>query len=224
MTARTYTYAVPARQAREPKRPAPASAGRAAQRRRTRAAIVAATRELIAGGKTPSIDEIAAAADVSRRTIYMYFPTVDQLVLDATAGLLSEATIDEALDADRDGDDVFARTDALVRAFVALAPETLPLGRKIIKLTVDAPPPEDGNRRGHRRVQWIERAVEPIRAELGAEQYEQLVSALSVVLGWEAMVVLRDVRALDAIDEEATLRWMTRALVESALRKADISA
>src|SRR5262245_6868239 len=92
MTAHRYTDPVPSRQAPDPEPPTAAdgaASGRAAQRRRTRNAIVSATRELIAAGKTPSIDDIAAAADVSRRTIYMYFPTVDQLVLDATAGLLS---------------------------------------------------------------------------------------------------------------------------------------
>jgi AcrR family transcriptional regulator len=213
---------VPARQGREPD--PPSSPGRPAQRRRTRNAIVAATRDLIAEGTTPSIDEIAAAADVSRRTIYMYFPTVDQLVLDATAGMLSDATVDAVLDADTDGDDVVARTDALVRAFVALAPDTLPLGRKIIKLTVDAPVREDTTRRGHRRLEWIERAVEPARAEMTHEQYERLVSALSVVVGWEAMIVLRDVRGLDAQEEEVTMRWMTRVLVEAALREAGASA
>jgi len=147
----------------------PASSGRAAQRRRTRAAIVAATRQLVAEGKTPSIDEIAAAADVSRRTIYMYFPTVDQLLLDATVALLSEATIDAVLDPDRYGDDVIARTDALARTLVELAPDTLPLGRKIIRLTVDAPPATEGERRGYRRVEWIERAVEPLRDRVRAE-------------------------------------------------------
>src|SRR5262245_3794319 len=112
MTTPPYTQTVPSRQPNEPPAPAPtpaSSPGRVAQRRRTRNAIVAATRQLIAEGNTPSIDEIAAAADVSRRTIYMYFPTVDQLVLDATAGLLSENTIDPVLDADRYGDDVLAR-------------------------------------------------------------------------------------------------------------------
>src|SRR5690349_23872314 len=63
------------------------SGGREAQKRRTRAAIVAATRELVAAGKTPSIDEIAAAADVSRRTIYLHCPTLDHLLLDAASGL-----------------------------------------------------------------------------------------------------------------------------------------
>src|SRR3954464_10624499 len=125
-----YTVAVPARQ--DPiSAPAPAPAagpGRVAQRRRTRKAIVDAARQLIAEGRTPSINDIAAAADVSRRTIYLYFPTVEQLLLDATTGLLSEAMVDEALDAPG-SDDVLERTDALAQAIVRLAPDTLPLGR-----------------------------------------------------------------------------------------------
>ena len=54
-------------------------AGRFRQRRRTRAAIVAATAELVQAGATPSVGEIADAADVSRRTVYTYFPTLEQL-------------------------------------------------------------------------------------------------------------------------------------------------
>ena len=76
---------------------------------------------------------------MSRRTIYLYFPTLDQLVLDASVALLSEATVDAALDTDRFGDDPVARVDALVSAFVQTASDALPLGRKIIRLTVDAP-------------------------------------------------------------------------------------
>ena len=49
------------------------------QRRRTRAAIVNATAELRSGRTMPGVSEIAEAADVSRRTAYQYFPTVDQI-------------------------------------------------------------------------------------------------------------------------------------------------
>ena len=48
-----------------------AGLGRPAQRRRTRKAIVEAAKQLLASGRTPSIDEIARAADVSRRTVYL---------------------------------------------------------------------------------------------------------------------------------------------------------
>jgi AcrR family transcriptional regulator len=199
---------------------APATGGREAQRRRTRAAIVAATRGLVADGRTPSIDEIAAAAEVSRRTIYLHFPTLDQLLLDATAGLLS-GTIDERLDHDRHEDDVLARTDALARALIDVAPTTLPLGRKIIALTVESPPEPGATTRGYRRVEWVQRALEPARDRLSPERYERLVSALAVVLGWESLIVLRDVRGLSPADEEATLRWAARVLVQAALDEGE---
>lgn len=192
-------------------------AGRVAQKRRTRAAIVEATTRLIALGRDPSVDDIAAEADVSRRTVYMHFPTVDQLVLDATAGALSAALVDAALDENRGGDAVSA-VDGLVRALLATASVTLPLGRKIIALTVDVPAPaHDGPRRGYRRVGWIENALEPAREQLGAERYDRLLSALTVIIGWEAMVVLRDVRDLTAQQEEETLRWAATSLVRAAL-------
>jgi AcrR family transcriptional regulator len=192
---------------------------REAQRRRTRAAIVDATRALVAGGRTPSVEEVATAAEVSRRTIYLHFPTLDQLLLDATAGLLSEP-VDAWLDGVDLGADAAERADALARAIVAVAPATLPLGRRLIALTVGTPVTDGAARRGYRRVAWIERALEPARERLGPERYDRLVSALSVVLGWEALVVLQDVRGLDAAASEDALRWMTRALVRAALDEA----
>ena len=186
-------------------------AERQAARRRTRAAIVAAATDLIARGERPGIDDIAAAADVSRRTVYMYFPTLDQLLLDATAGALSE--LDEA--GTLTEGDAETRVDALVRSLTGTAGTTLPLGRKIIALTVDDPPADGTPRRGFRRTAWIESAVEPLRDTLSPEQYDRLVSALSVVAGWEALVVLRDVRGLAPGREEEVLRWMAATLVRA---------
>jgi AcrR family transcriptional regulator len=207
--------------------------------------VDAATR-LLAEGRTPSVDEIAAAADVSRRTVYMYFPTLDQLLLDATVGALSATEMDAAMTAAATAEDPAAGVDALVRTSTRLSPVTLPLGRKIIRLTVDAgqdgqdaPDAQDGQdghdgrdsqdgqdgrdgragrdapKRGFRRVTWVEQAVEPLRGELSDEQFERLVSALCLVVGWEAHIILEDVRGLPPEDEERVLRWAARALVDA---------
>src|SRR4029079_151129 len=74
----------------------PVETGRVAQRRRTRRAIVEAAAELLRAGAEPSVNEIAAAAEVSRRTVYLYYPTLDQLVLDATISTLN-VDVDAAL-------------------------------------------------------------------------------------------------------------------------------
>src|SRR3954449_5669682 len=91
--------------------------GRFRQKRRTRAAIIAAAAELLRSGGTPSVNEVADAADVSRRTVYQYFPTLEQLLLDATLGLLSQSPADEAIapPASRE-DDVEERVGAMIRA------------------------------------------------------------------------------------------------------------
>jgi hypothetical protein len=73
-------------------------------------------------------------------------------------------------------------------------------------------------------VQWIERALEPLRPRLSAEQVERLASALALVVGWEAMTVLRDVRGLDPEQEERVLTWAAGALVEAMIREAGQAA
>ena len=199
--------------------------GREAQRRRTRQAIVDATQTLLREGTTPSVDDVAAAAQVSRRTVYLYFPTLDQLLLDAAVGLMSGGGVDAALDgagvSEDPDDDARDRVDALVRALLERAEESLPLGRRIIRLTVDAPPSPGTARRGYRRVEWIERALEPLHGRLSDEQFERLASALALVAGWEAMTVLRDVRGLDAEQEARVLTWAARALVDAMLAEAE---
>ena len=138
--------------------------GRAAQRRRTRRAIVEATSRLLAAGGNPSVNDIAAAADVSRRTIYTYFPTLDQLLLDATVGAMN-INVEAAIDAAGEPD-ARTRIAALIAVVSDGMADSLPLGRKLIKLTVDTPPADGGPRRGYRRIAWIEQALEPIRPRL----------------------------------------------------------
>jgi AcrR family transcriptional regulator len=193
--------------------------GRFRQRRRTRAAIVAAAADLLRAGGTPSVNDVAEAADVSRRTVYLHFPTMEQLLLDATLGLLSQASVDEAIDAADTGGDPGERVAAMIRALSDMATETLPLGRSLIKLTVDAArdPEQTGPRRGYRRVEWIERALEPLRDELDPAEFERLVSALAMVVGWEALIVLQDLRGLEPAEQVGVSVWAAKTLIEAAL-------
>ncbi len=48
--------------------------GRTNQKARTRDALVAAARQLLAEGVTPTVEEAAAEASVGRTTAYRYFP------------------------------------------------------------------------------------------------------------------------------------------------------
>ena len=195
----------------------PKPTGRPAQRRRTRRTIIAAMIRLLSEGKSPTIDEIATAAEVARRTVYTHFPTLDQLILEASMGAMADSEVEAPFEPDADAAD---RVDAIVETLYRHAGEWLPLGRRVVALTA-ASPSTDGPRRGHRRVDWIERAVEPLRHRLTDEQYERLVSSLCIVLGWEAMIVLQDIRGHDRQREREVNSWAAQTLVRAMLEEAD---
>jgi AcrR family transcriptional regulator len=207
---------------RTPSQPVPRHGERAAQKRRTRKAIVDATIALLSRGETPTVSDVAAAADVSRRTVYLYFPSFDQLLLDATVGALSQAAVDRAIEATSAGDDVEARVEGLVRAVHRVSPEVERLGRALVRRTLEvnpAPPTEGEPRRGYRRIEWIETALAPWRERLETARWQRLVAGLAMVIGWEALIVQRDVCGLDVAEGEELSVWAARALLEAALRE-----
>jgi AcrR family transcriptional regulator len=196
--------------------------GRVQQRRRTRKAIVDATIALLARGETPSMTDVAHAAEVSRRTVYMHFPTLDQLLLDATAGALSQQSSAAGPVVLKDDDAVETRVTKLARSVQRMSPELERLGRALIRLTVEPGAAASGGTplRGYRRVEWIEEALAPLRPNVDARRFERLVSALAMVIGWEALVVQRDVRGLSAEEGEAVSVWAARALLRATVDEA----
>src|SRR5262245_13023237 len=86
--------------------------GRRDQKARTREALVAATRRLLAGGTTPTVEQAAAEARISRTTAYRYFPSQRVLLLAAHP----EVSQPSLLPADAPAD-VPARLGQVMRAF-----------------------------------------------------------------------------------------------------------
>src|ERR1035437_8355225 len=93
--------------------------GRSAQKARTRDALVAAARDLVAAGVTPTVEDAAAAASIPRTTAYRDFPSKRALQLaahpeiPATSMLLGNPPEDPA-----------ARLDAVVCKFSAMILDT----------------------------------------------------------------------------------------------------
>jgi AcrR family transcriptional regulator len=199
--------------------------GRSAQKRRTRKAIVAAAAELLAQGLTPSVTDVAAAADVSRRTVYMYFPTIEQLLIDAALQSITRETVGAVFDAIEGDQDVERRVEVMTRAVQGMFASTEQEGRTLLRLTVDTPQqdrPADRPLRGYRRIEWIERVLAPMRDRLDAPRFERLVSALAMVIGWESLIVARDIRALRLEDAQDVSAWAARTLVRATLEEAGL--
>src|SRR6478752_3866668 len=69
--------------------------GRTAQKTRTRNALVAAARELVANGENPTVEQAAAAASISRATAYRYFPNARALLLAAHPEIAATSMLPE---------------------------------------------------------------------------------------------------------------------------------
>jgi len=177
---------------------------------------VAAAQRLLERGEDPSVDDVARAAEVSRRTIYLHFPTLDQLLLDATAGLEASGGVEEAMrSAADDGLPALERTMTVVEAVIRQSAETLPLGRRILRLTAEpAAAPSGAPSRGFRRMGWLESAIGPLR--LSDAGRDRLLAALAALCGWETMLVLEDVRGLRGEDAVQVALWAARLVVEGS--------
>jgi AcrR family transcriptional regulator len=189
------------------------------QRARTRRELVAAALRLMQAGASPSVAEVADAAEVSRRTAYRYFPNAEQLLTEA---LLEEmrSDVERAIDADAANRTIGDRVDRLVDALHTLTVEKEHLLRQMIRLTIDRAPVERGEPvRPSRRLEYVDQALAPLRAELPPADYERLVHAMSVVIGIEARIVLRDICGLEEDAILATERWAAHALLTAALNR-----
>jgi AcrR family transcriptional regulator len=193
------------------------STGRTKQKARTRGALIEAAREFLSGGVTPTVEQAADAAHVSRTTAYRYFPNQRALIV-ATFPEVAAASL---LPDDAPRDDPAARLDAVVDALTRQLVEHEPELRAQLRLSLES---VDGERaelpfRTGRAIGWIEEALAPLRGRLSEQALRRLVLAIRSTVGIEALVWLTDIAALSREEAVDLMRWSARALLGSALRE-----
>ncbi|MEO7369893.1 MAG: helix-turn-helix domain-containing protein [Ilumatobacteraceae bacterium] len=187
--------------------------GRSSQKQRTRNALVDAARDLIAGGLDPTIEDAARHASVSRATAYRYFATKRELLIAAHPEILTTSMLPDDPPAD-----VSERLDIVVAAFTRLIADTEAQQRTMLRLSLEHGPDPTGPlplRQG-RAIGWITEALEPLCAEMSADELVGLVHAIRATTGIEALVWLTDVAGLERVQAAHLMRWSARALLKCA--------
>lgn len=182
--------------------------------------MLEAAADLVREGKTPSVAEAAEAAAVSRATAYRYFPTQESLLIEvATTG--GPAWTEDALGSLASSDDAEARVKAVVDALAAFMVEHDRGLRMMLKVSLERSLEDEGNTpvREGRRASYLEEALAPLRATLGPDELKRLNAALGMVVGTEALVVLRDVYGLDPAEARSLMRWAASALFRAAIER-----
>ena len=188
--------------------------GRTRQKQRTRSALVAAARDLVAEGETPTVDEAAARASVSRTTAYRYFPNQRALLVAAHPEIEARSLLPETAPSD-----VAARLDAVVATFLRLIVDTEAQQRTMLRLSLDPDPSHRGElplRKG-RAIGWIGEALSPLRGVMSERDLRRLIFAIRSAAGIEALVWLTDIAGLSRKEAVQLMRWSAGALLRSAM-------
>lgn len=194
--------------------------GRTQQKHRTRTALIAAARDLVAQGVTPTVEDAATAASISRTTAYRYFPNQAALLVAAHP----ETEIQSLLPEDA-SDDPARRLDAVVDAFSRTIVDTEVQQRAMLRLSLEPNAADRGPlllRQG-RAIGWIEDALSPLRSELPDADFRRLVLAIRSAAGIEALVWLTDVAGLSRKQATKVMRWSAGAMLRSALAENGIA-
>src|SRR5262245_16111280 len=153
--------------------------GRVRQKRRTRDALVAAARELIAEGDTPTVEVAAERAGVSRTTAYRYFPSQAALLATAHPEIVTKSLLPVP-----PPDDVVERLMIVVDRVTEMVVDTEPQQRTMLRLSLEpgARPQELLLRQG-RVIGWLEDALAPLAGDIGRDGVRRLAIAIRSAIG-----------------------------------------
>lgn len=194
--------------------------GRTRQKERTRGALIAAARDLVAQGITPTVEDAAAAASISRTTAYRYFPNQAALLVAAHPETESRSLLPEDVP-----DDPAARLDAVIEQFTRVIVDTEAQQRTMLRLSLDpdAKAREPLLLRQGRAIGWIQEALAPLRVRMSDAELRRLVLAVRSATGIEALVWLTDIAGLSRPEAVELMRWSAGALLRAALADSGIA-
>lgn len=189
-------------------------------RARTRRLMLQTAIEMMQGGNTPSVSDLAEAAEVSRATAYRYFPSQAALI---------HAVVDEALGPilnwQSDLEDPEDRVADLIRTSMPRILEFEATFRAALRVSLDQWAQSQADtlgdepqlERGH-RIELLKSAVAPLNDRLSGEESDRLAKALSLIFGLELVIVLKDMWGIDDAEMEDVAVWAARSLVRASMQ------
>jgi AcrR family transcriptional regulator len=194
--------------------------GRTSQKARTRDALIAAARQLLAEGVSPTVEEAAVEASVGRTTAYRYFPN-SRALLAATYPQIEERSL---LGPDPP-EDPLARLEIMAESFTRHLLEHEPELRAQLRLALEGEPAGSESlpfRRG-RRIAWIEDVLSPLHGRMPEPELRRLIYGIGATIGIEALVWLTDMGGLSREEAAEVMRSNARTLLRSALELLESS-
>jgi AcrR family transcriptional regulator len=188
--------------------------GRVHQKARTRDALIRAARQLLTEGETPTVEQTAAAAAISRATAYRYFPNQRALLVAVYPEIAETSLLGE-----NPPTHPAARLEIAAEALARQAVENEPVLRTMLRLSLEPGPPTHGDLplRVGRRIVWVADALAPLQGQISERDLQRLVLAIASAVGIDALVWLTDIAGLSRPQAVEMMRWSARALLQATL-------
>jgi AcrR family transcriptional regulator len=201
------------------------SSGRVNQKRRTRAAIVAAARSILDRGETPTVAQVAEEARMTRTTIYRYFPNQEALLVELSIDVGVDKAFAELLARPLNGTSPQARLVEVIDELNRYVAANERLYRTAQRHYLDTWLAAERTGPDHllpvregRRLGWISAILASLPGTPPEAGLRRLQAALCLVTGGEAYTVLRDVCQLEPDDAIAVAHWAAQALLNAGLQ------
>src|ERR671935_2019912 len=193
--------------------------GRTNQKARTRDALIAATRELLAQGVVPTMEGAAAAAAISRTTAYRYFPTLRELIVAAYPHVEQRSLLGS-----NPPDDPVTRLEIVAESHTRRIIANEAQMRAVLRLSLEGVRPLELPMHRGLRIAWIEDALAPLRGRMPDDDLERLIHGIGATLGIEAFVWLTDIAGLPREQAAAILRSNASGLLRAAIADHNLIA
>jgi AcrR family transcriptional regulator len=183
------------------------------QKNRTRRALLDAAAELMRQGREPTVAEVAEVGEVSRATAYRYFPTQESLLVEMRM-FAPEGPLEMFDKVVLESADPVERVGVLAREVSEWALQNETALRTLLRLSLD---PATGVRRPGHRIRWIAEALQPLRGKVDGATLDRLSSALTMLLGIDPIIPLRDFAELPPEQAIGVIEWAARTLAQSVV-------
>jgi hypothetical protein len=191
--------------------------GRKNQKLKTRDRIIESAHELLNSGAELNMDEIAKKAGISRATVYRYFSSPEllatqlNLILNVpepkeTAASVSGLPLDDGLlNVQNQFLDFILKTENSSRTFLSAF------------LSMTSPE----LKRGQHRIKTVQEFLKDDKNNLDNKTKDRLIHIAVLLMGIEAIIVMKDVCGLNENESRNTLTWGLEMILKGMVANKD---
>jgi len=186
--------------------------GRVQQKARTRTKILDAAKMIMNKKQMITLEDVAKKAKISRATIYRYFDHIDLLITEVSLDIhhkSPEQLFEEAKDMSLE-DRVFY----IQGHYNQQALENEIVFRRYMSSVLSKSISSKKQLRGARRVKSLNKILEEHTGEIDSDTRAKLISAASVLMGIDSVIVCKDVCGLSNEETNVTLRWALEMILK----------